>query len=164
MISICYKIKVQLADRKVGKCLLSRRWRESATLVYVNIFLPTLMLPTSFRLEILHQDSSLRRGIYIPFLPKSLEIIEMIGCVCGGREVLIFICLAAWGLSCSLGDLSLQHMDSLIVARGLSCPLRACGILVPQPGVKPPSPELQGKFLTTGPPEKSLCVCVLIWT
>ena len=28
----------------------------------------------------------------------------------------------------------------------------ACGILVPQPGIKP---ALEGRFLTTGPPEKS---------
>ena len=31
----------------------------------------------------------------------------------------------------------------------------ACGILVPQPGIKPASPALEGRFLTTGPPEKS---------
>ena len=32
----------------------------------------------------------------------------------------------------------------------------ACGILVPQPGIKPAFPALQGRFLTTGPPAKSL--------
>jgi len=32
----------------------------------------------------------------------------------------------------------------------------ACGILVPQPGMKLGSPALGGRFLTTGPPEKSL--------
>ena len=31
----------------------------------------------------------------------------------------------------------------------------ACGILVPRPGIEPASPELQGGFLTTGPPGKS---------
>ena len=31
----------------------------------------------------------------------------------------------------------------------------ACGILVPQPGIKPTSPVLQGGFLTTGPQWKS---------
>ena len=30
----------------------------------------------------------------------------------------------------------------------------AHGILVPQPGIKPTSPALEGGFLTTGPPEK----------
>ena len=31
-----------------------------------------------------------------------------------------------------------------------------CGILVHWPGIKPTSPALQGEFLTTGPPGKSL--------
>ena len=43
------------------------------------------------------------------------------------------------------------------MARGLSCPV-ACGILVPRPGIEPASPALQDGFLTTGPPEKSLCI------
>ena len=30
-----------------------------------------------------------------------------------------------------------------------------CGILVPQPGIDPESPGLEGEFLTTGPPGKS---------
>ena len=38
---------------------------------------------------------------------------------------------------------------------GLSCSI-ACEILVPQPGMEPESPVLEGGFLTTGPPEKSL--------
>ena len=45
----------------------------------------------------------------------------------------------------------------LVVARGLSCPV-ACGILVPQPGIEPTSPAVEGRFLTTGPPGKSLTV------
>ena len=32
----------------------------------------------------------------------------------------------------------------------------ACGILAPQPGIEPALPALEGKVLTTGPPEKSL--------
>ena len=40
-------------------------------------------------------------------------------------------------------------------ARRLSCPV-ACGILVPWPGIKPVSPALEGRFLTTGPRGKSL--------
>ena len=32
----------------------------------------------------------------------------------------------------------------------------ACGILVPQPGIKPTLPVLEGEVLTTGPPGKSL--------
>ena len=41
------------------------------------------------------------------------------------------------------------------MVRGLSCPV-ACGILVPQPGIEPASPALEGGFFTTGPPGKSL--------
>ena len=37
----------------------------------------------------------------------------------------------------------------------LSCPL-ACRILVPRPRIKPMSPALAGRFLTPGPPGKSL--------
>ena len=53
------------------------------------------------------------------------------------------------------GLCSLQHTGSLVEVRGLSWPT-ACGILVPQPGIKPMSPALEGGFLTTGPPGKSL--------
>ena len=33
---------------------------------------------------------------------------------------------------------------------------KACVILAPQPGIEPTPPVLEGKVLTTGPPEKSL--------
>ena len=48
-------------------------------------------------------------------------------------------------LPCMLRDLSLRHMDSLVVAHGLSGSV-ACGILVPQLGIEPTSPALQGGF------------------
>ena len=38
----------------------------------------------------------------------------------------------------------------------LSCGMRACRILVPQPGTEPISPAPQGRFLATGPLGKSL--------
>ena len=38
---------------------------------------------------------------------------------------------------------------------GLNCST-ACGIFIPRPGIKPISPGLQGRFLTSGPPGKSL--------
>ena len=41
------------------------------------------------------------------------------------------------------------------MVHGLSCP-KACGILIPGPGIEPVSPALVGGFLTTGPPGKSL--------
>ena len=48
---------------------------------------------------------------------------------------------------------------TLVVARRLSCS-KACGILVPQPGIEVMSPVLQGRFLTTEPPEKSWKGCL----
>ena len=42
----------------------------------------------------------------------------------------------------------------LLSSLGLSCP-SACGILIPQPGIEPVSPALEGGFLTTGPSGKS---------
>ena len=35
---------------------------------------------------------------------------------------------------------------------------KACGILVPQPGIKPVPSALKGEVLTTGSPGTSLCV------
>ena len=32
----------------------------------------------------------------------------------------------------------------------------ACGILAPQPGIELTPPALEGRVLTTGPPEKSM--------
>ena len=55
----------------------------------------------------------------------------------------VCLILAALGLHCSA-------WASLVVAHRHSC-LEACGILVPQLGIKPTSPELEGGFLTTGP-------------
>ena len=33
----------------------------------------------------------------------------------------------------------------------------ACGILVPQPGIEPMPPVLEGRVLATGPPGKQMC-------
>ena len=73
--------------------------------------------------------------------------------------------LAPSGLSCSTWDphcvtrdlhrgsraLSLWPTVSAATVHGLSCSL-TCWILVPQPGMEPMYPALQGEFLTTGPP------------
>ena len=64
------------------------------------------------------------------------------------------ICIVASGLLTRCGTWGLGHAGSVVVSHGFSCPV-ACGILVPQPGIKPTSPPLEGKFLTTGPPGKS---------
>ena len=59
----------------------------------------------------------------------------------------MLICLAASGLSWGMWDLCCIVWDC-----SLWC---GCEILIPQPGMEPPSPALQGGFLTTGPPGKS---------
>ena len=51
-------------------------------------------------------------------------------------------------------DLSLQYVASLVVVPWLSC-CTVCGILVSQPGIKPTSPALEGRFLPTGSLEMS---------
>ena len=49
----------------------------------------------------------------------------------------------------------LHRVGSLVVLHGLSWPM-VCRILVPQPGIKPVSPALEGRLSTTGPLGKSL--------
>ena len=56
--------------------------------------------------------------------------------------------VVAHGLLCSCGTPVQQQ------CRGLSC-LETGRILVPLPGIKPTSSALEGRFLTSGPPEKS---------
>ena len=53
-----------------------------------------------------------------------------------------------------LQSMGLGHTDSIVAANGLSCP-SACGIFVSQQVIKPASPALEGRFLTTGQPGKS---------
>ena len=73
--------------------------------------------------------------------------------------IYLFIWLR-WVLVASCGswvhrlDLWCRHMGTVVAASWLSCS-SACGILVPQPGIEPVSPALQGGFLTTGPSGKS---------
>ena len=64
-----------------------------------------------------------------------------------------------WGLGCGSKDLLCLMWDlSFWLIRLRNCGLRVpwrMGFLVPQPGIKPVSPALQGHFLSTGPPGKS---------
>ena len=59
----------------------------------------------------------------------------------------------AWGAHKLWSVWTPEHMGSVVVACGLSCPV-ACGILVPRPGIEPTSPALEGEFLATGLPGK----------
>ena len=62
--------------------------------------------------------------------------------------------MRAGGLLSSCGSWAPEYAGSVVVARGLSCPM-ARGILAPRPGIEPMSLALECKFLTTGPPGKS---------
>ena len=63
--------------------------------------------------------------------------------------------MAVSALSCGTwASPQLWCTGSVVVAQGLSCS-KACGILIPWPGIKLMSPALEGRFLTSGPPGKS---------
>ena len=49
----------------------------------------------------------------------------------------------------------LEHEGPVVVTHGLRVPM-ACGTFVPQSGMEPMSPALEGRFLTTGAPGRSL--------
>ena len=67
----------------------------------------------------------------------------------------LFIYLAALDLNWGVQDLSLPHAGWVVVGHGLiHSAIR--GILIPQPGIEPTSPSLQGGFLAPGPPGNSL--------
>ena len=75
----------------------------------------------------------------------------------GSFVVVCRLLVAACGLLSSYGT---EHVGSVAVVHRLSRPV-ACGTLVPQSGIKPMSPALEGRFLTTGPPGKSLFLFLL---
>ena len=89
-----------------------------------------------------HSEITKARGIFV----AAHGLISSCG-------VQVFSSCGAGSRACGL--CSLQHAGSLVVTRGLIYPA-ACGILIPQPGIEPVSPALEGGFFTTGPPGKSL--------
>ena len=110
-----------------------------------------------------------------PWIPTiwPLSTIKLMGWMSLRFWFLVFI-LAALGLPCSLQCslvlalglipaacelLLLWCTGSSVTGCRLSCPLTS-GLLVPGPGIKPASPALEGRFLTTGPPGLGLeCCC-----
>ena len=71
----------------------------------------------------------------------------------------ICLFLASSGLVVARGTgFSPGHVGPFIAALGLSCPV-ACGIVVPQLGMEPMFPALEGRFLTTGSQGKSPNSC-----
>ena len=74
-------------------------------------------------------------------------------CLWAGSWLLSLRHLHFWGGG-GCARSSLWSLGSLVVELWLSCS-SAYEILVPQPGIKPASPALERRFLTTGPPGKS---------
>ena len=72
---------------------------------------------------------------------------------------IIFICLFIFKLRLHWVLLA-AHGLSLVGVCWFSCPV-ACGILVPPPEIKPVSPALESRFLTTGPPREVSTVAFL---
>ena len=74
-----------------------------------------------------------------------------------------WVFIVAHGLSLAVvrGLRSCSPWGSLVVAPGLNCPV-VYRILVPRPGIEPPSLALEGRFPTTGLPGKSLFKCIWI--
>ena len=66
-------------------------------------------------------------------------------------------CYIMWTLQC---DTLSSGAAWALGHKGLVVP--ACGILVPQPGMEPSSPALQGGFLTTRPPGQSLLFLLIM--
>ena len=69
-------------------------------------------------------------------------------------------CAAVHGVATSRARRSDCTTAARVVAHGLSC-CPARGVLLPGPGIKPTSSALEGGFLTTGPPGKSLSLHLL---
>ena len=72
--------------------------------------------------------------------------------VCLKNIYLFIIYLGAMGLSYDIQ--APEHAGSVASMHGLTWPM-ACGISLPQSGVEPTFPSLEGRFLTTEPPGKS---------
>ena len=77
--------------------------------------------------------------------------------ICGMSGSVLLACglWSTWASVVVAPGLSACGVGSVVVMHGLRCSA-ACRILVPQPGIKPVSSALQGRFFTTGPPGTSL--------
>ena len=103
-------------------------------------------------------------------------------CVClvGGFCFILVLCWLCWAFlaalrlfvenqtfsSCS-EQAALEHVGSVVAVHGVSnwgvqlrCPVTR-GILVPWPGIESAPPAVEGRFLTTGPPGKSLTISLM---
>ena len=86
------------------------------------------------------------------FIPKSLVLLAHLF-IFSVWLCRVFVVVSSLISSC--GTWGLEHTGSVVALGAFGC-LMACGILVPQPGIKPVSPALEDVFLTTGPPGNCL--------
>ena len=69
--------------------------------------------------------------------------------------VLVVACRIVTAVCELLSSYMVHRLQSVWLSNSRLCPM-ACGILVPQPGIKPPCAALEGRFLNIGSPGKSL--------
>ena len=116
-------------------CLLPHLWSGEIFLLQQDTFFFFFPTERAFRLNVSF------------FFFELFISLAVLGVRCFQHRVLWDLSCGSWTHYCGVGAQYLWHW--------LSCS-EACGILVPWPGIKPASPALQGRFLTTGPPGKSL--------
>ena len=92
------------------------------------------------------------------FLLSFKCFIYLFGCIRSWLQhtesLLWYVALSLQCMDSPVATHGLQNMwASIVVVQGFNHP-RACGILVPQPGMEPVSPALHVGFLTTRPPGK----------
>ena len=138
---------------------------------HLILFGPLLFLPSVFpSIRVFSNESreKKRRGkekptVLFSWAPKSLWVDPpKLSCILFLIFTYLFIHLSALGsrlwhtgsLLCHEGS-SVAVTNCLVVARGLSCSTTR-GVLIPSPAIGPVTPALQGEFLATGAPGKSL--------
>ena len=89
-------------------------------------------------------------SIYVALL-YFISFVYLLIWLCRVLVVALKIFIVSRGFSSCV--LSLDHVGSAVLAFGLFSGPLACGILVSRPEIEP---VLEGGFLTTGPPGKSL--------
>ena len=116
---------------------------DSVTHIHVSILPQTPLLS---RLPHHVEQSSLGSTAGLCRL-SSLKNIYLFGCISVATRRFLSSC----------GSQAPERADSVVLTHGLRRPV-ACGISATWPGIEPKSPALEGGFLTTGPPGKSLVI------
>ena len=139
-------------------------WKESGPTIQTLVFLPSLPLTSCVTLGSSSNFSGGRKevGVIRPSEEKGRE---------RERHHWYLGSVSLWQTSRRQEPLMIKKKKKwfvylvcfvLAVVHGLSCP-PACGILVPQLGIKPASSTLEGTFLITGPPGKVPNLSLFYW-